>query len=286
MPLGCTVLTRKSDQYRVIEDGVTTQYRLAAIEGLLPGKTDGPVFHFHEMHDEGFYITVSASADSSLGFADHRSQKGAVRFHCPGRPPIDAKEGDLVTIPIRIPHKFSNPFDEEARFINTITPGFFVRYFEHLEQLIGKGVVLTPEVNRAALMRFATVPLSPPEAIELETTLNAPEGTAVPHSNGTKENEAIVNEKIQVEVATEERVPVKKEVEMTDLGAPLLNGSTPKEWITHEGAQDKTAAEEIVSAIQGLREPGPGAISNGKHVDETVTKEAAPIDAESNGIHL
>lgn len=62
-------------------------------------------------------------------------------------------------IPIRLPHKFSNPFDKEAVFVNTITPGFFVRYFEHLEQLIGDEVVLTPEVNKEALKRFATVPL-------------------------------------------------------------------------------------------------------------------------------
>lgn len=44
-------------------------------------------------------------------------------------------------------------------FINTITPGFFVRYFEHLEELIGEGTVLTPEVNMAALKRFATIPV-------------------------------------------------------------------------------------------------------------------------------
>lgn len=69
----------------------------------------------------------------------------------------------MVTVPIRLPHRFSNPFDEEAVFINTITPGFFVRYFSYLEELIGDGAQLTPEVNRAALMRFATVPLGNPD---------------------------------------------------------------------------------------------------------------------------
>ncbi|KAL1963923.1 hypothetical protein VTN77DRAFT_7729 [Rasamsonia byssochlamydoides] len=126
--------------YRVVEDGSNTQYRLAAIESLLPPRSQGPVFHFHEMHDEGFF-------------------KGTVRFHSPGRPDIDAKAGDMVTVPIRLPHRFSNPFDEEAVFVNTITPGFFVRYFEYLEDLIGEGTELTEEVNRAALLRFATVPL-------------------------------------------------------------------------------------------------------------------------------
>lgn len=58
-----------------------------------------------------------------------------------------------------MPHKFSNPFDEEGIFINTITPGFFVRYFEYLEELIGEGKTVTPEINMQALKRFATVPL-------------------------------------------------------------------------------------------------------------------------------
>ncbi|KAK4553133.1 hypothetical protein LTR86_009860 [Recurvomyces mirabilis] len=95
------------------------------------------------MHDEGFYVT-----------------QGQVRFHSPGRAHLDAEAGDLVTVPIRLPHKFSNPFDEEAVFINTITPGFFVRYFEALEEMIGDGKTLTKEVNMSALKRFATVPLS------------------------------------------------------------------------------------------------------------------------------
>ncbi|KAL6716888.1 hypothetical protein ACLMJK_004800 [Lecanora helva] len=137
--------------YRIVEDGTNTQMRLAAIESLLPPRTMGPVFHFHEMHDEGFLI-----------------KSGTVRFHSPGRPDVDAKAGDMVVIPIRLPHRFSNPFDEEAVFVNTITPGFFVRYFEHLEELIGEGIELTPEVNKAALLRFATLPLDHATIEQLE----------------------------------------------------------------------------------------------------------------------
>ncbi|KAI8685637.1 Cupin-2 domain-containing protein [Fusarium keratoplasticum] len=147
---------RRLGQYlwRPIEDGSNTQYRLAVIESLLPPKSDGPVFHFHEMHDEGFY-------------------KGTVRFHSPGRPDVDCKAGEMLTIPIRLPHKFSNPFDEEAVFINTATPGFFIRYFEHLEALIGSGKELTPEANIVALRRFATIPLSEEEVKRLEETAAA-----------------------------------------------------------------------------------------------------------------
>ena len=95
------------------------------------------------MHDEGFIV-----------------KRGTVRFHSPGRPDVDAKAGDIVIVPTRLPHRFSNPFDEEAEFIGTTTPGHYVRYFEVLEQMIGKGNKLTPEVNKAAMLRFATVPLS------------------------------------------------------------------------------------------------------------------------------
>ncbi|RSL71866.1 hypothetical protein CEP54_001015 [Fusarium duplospermum] len=151
---------RRLGQYlwRPIEDGSNTQYRLAVIESLLPPKSDGPVFHFHEMHDEGFYV-----------------KKGTVRFHSPGRPDIDCKAGEMLVIPIRLPHKFSNPFDEEAVFINTATPGFFIRYFEHLEALIGSGKELTPEANIAALRRFATIPLSEEDVKRLEEVAAAKE---------------------------------------------------------------------------------------------------------------
>lgn len=87
-------------------------------------------------------------------------QKGTVRFHSPGRGHLDAGPGDFVIVPIRLPHKFSNPFDDEAVFININTPGFYVRYFEYLEEMIGEGTTLTPEVNMAAMKRFATVPLT------------------------------------------------------------------------------------------------------------------------------
>jgi hypothetical protein len=91
-----------------------------------------------------------------------------VRFQNPGRPPIDVKAGEMVTVPIRLPHKFSNPFDEEAVFLNTATPGFFIRYFEYLENLIGEGKQLTEETNRAALLRFASVPLTKVDVAKFE----------------------------------------------------------------------------------------------------------------------
>jgi len=76
------------------------------------------------MHDETFLTT-----------------QGTVRFHLSDSKTVDAKLGDLVTVPTRCerirpacsvtlcdahdptgPHTFSNPFEEEAKFINTYTP--------------------------------------------------------------------------------------------------------------------------------------------------------------------
>ena len=73
----------------------------------------------------------------------------------------------MVTVPVRLPHKFSNPFDEEARLVEINTPGFYVRYFEYLEEMIGQGLELTEEVNRAAMARFATIPLDSGDLVDL-----------------------------------------------------------------------------------------------------------------------
>ncbi|EED15861.1 conserved hypothetical protein [Talaromyces stipitatus ATCC 10500] len=52
--------------YRILEDGSQTQMRLCMIESLIPPRSDGPVFHFHEMHDEGFIVTVSNAYPSGI----------------------------------------------------------------------------------------------------------------------------------------------------------------------------------------------------------------------------
>lgn len=59
LTVGLTLPLHTPDFWRPIEDGSNTQYRLAVIESLIPPKSDGPIVHFHEMHDEGFFVTVS-----------------------------------------------------------------------------------------------------------------------------------------------------------------------------------------------------------------------------------
>ena len=98
------------------------------------------------MHDETFLVT-----------------KGTVRFHTTGlkepQPDINAKAGDFVTVPVRAPHTFSNPFNEEARFFNTFTPAFYVNYFKLMAKMVEEQGKYTPEINKAAMSAFATIPV-------------------------------------------------------------------------------------------------------------------------------
>lgn len=96
------------------------------------------------MHDETFLVT-----------------QGTVRFLTTGHndaKDIDAKTGDYVTVPVRAPHTFSNPFDEEARFFNTFSPAFYVNYFKLLSDMAGGGP-LTREINKKAMASYATIPV-------------------------------------------------------------------------------------------------------------------------------
>ena len=189
--------------YRIVEDGSNTQMRLGVIESLIPPHAKGPVVHFHEMHDEGFIV-----------------KRGTVRFHSPGRPDVDAKAGDMVIIPTRLPHRFSNPFAEEAEFIGTTTPGHYVRYFEVLEQMIGQGKELTPEVNKAAMLRFATVPLSQ-EAVDM---LEEAEG-GLKLAHGKEQTNGIKNG-VTSDVANGTTDSAKDGVSKSSTAAQEVNGAT------------------------------------------------------------
>ena len=116
--------------------------RIGAAELIIPPQTNGPPPHWHEMHDETFLVT-----------------RGTVRFHTTGHKDAkdtDAKTGDYVTVPVKAPHTFSNPFDEEARFFNTFTPAFYINYFKLLSDLADGGP-LTPQINLQAMASYATI---------------------------------------------------------------------------------------------------------------------------------
>lgn len=85
-------------------------------------------------------------------------QKGQLRIHLLGQPHIDVGPFDLVTIPLRLPYRFSNPSNEEVVFINTFTPSFFVEYFRSLQKTMDGDA---NEDMDSLMRRFATVPMTP-----------------------------------------------------------------------------------------------------------------------------
>ncbi|KAH6390005.1 hypothetical protein HBI60_183940 [Parastagonospora nodorum] len=129
---------------RIMEDGSRTDNRIGSAEFTLPPNTAGPPAHWHEMHDETFLVT-----------------QGVVRFHAPDGAYHDAHVGDYVTAPIRAPHTFSNPFDQEARFFNTYTPAFYIDYFKILAQISKSDEKMSKEKNVEVMSRFATMPAKP-----------------------------------------------------------------------------------------------------------------------------
>ncbi|OSS48589.1 hypothetical protein B5807_06939 [Epicoccum nigrum] len=126
---------------RIMEDGSRTNNRIGSAEFTLPAHTAGPPAHWHEMHDETFLVT-----------------QGTVRFHAPDNTHVDAKTGDYITVPVRAPHTFSNPTDQEAKFFNTYTPAFYIDYFRIMAEKSKGDSSMSKEKNIEVMARFATVP--------------------------------------------------------------------------------------------------------------------------------
>jgi hypothetical protein len=98
------------------------------------------------MHDETFYIT-----------------QRTVRFHVPDpdhpgkdKEVLDAGVGDYVTVPIRSPHTFSNPTDQEAKLVFISTPAFYINYFKLLSRMGDAGKPMPAEANIQAMALYAT----------------------------------------------------------------------------------------------------------------------------------
>src|SRR5437588_12213703 len=78
------------------------------VEATLPSGPAQPPQHVHHEHEEVFIVTA-----------------GQVRF----------TSGDDDVVPIRVPHTFSNPFQEQAVFIGTMVPDVYIQYLRDLRQL-------------------------------------------------------------------------------------------------------------------------------------------------------
>jgi mannose-6-phosphate isomerase-like protein (cupin superfamily) len=103
-----------------------------------------PPQHIHRQHDEIFIVT-----------------KGKLRFTS-GDQSVDVDAGSCVTVPPGTPHTFSNPFDETATFIGTMTPDLYIEYFRDLGRLPvdDRGMLNPADVGRV-MANYATEVVPP-----------------------------------------------------------------------------------------------------------------------------
>lgn len=143
---------------RIMEDGSNTDNRLGMIELTLAPHASGPPAHWHEMHDETFLVTKGTVRFYGAGVKDVEGKTVVVVGGRAGEDVevekdgsgekrkdgekeeeevyLDAKEGDYIVIGMRAPHTFSNPTGEEAKFVNTLTPAFYVNYFKMMAEMM------------------------------------------------------------------------------------------------------------------------------------------------------
>ena len=124
---------------RVIEDGSHTEHRLAVIEVIVPPGPAMPPQHIHHAFEEIFIVT-----------------RGRLRFTS-GEESVDVDAGTCVTVPLGTAHTFSNPFEEPATFINTLTPDMYIEYFRDLGRLPvdEKGFLAPADIGRT-MARYQT----------------------------------------------------------------------------------------------------------------------------------
>jgi len=121
----------------VKEDGSRTRGTLAVIEFEAPGPFPSPVPHAHRNHEEGFYVL-----------------EGELEFTV-GTEKILAPAGTWVMVPIGVPHTFGNARSEGVRFLATMSPDFYVHYFEEIAPLFAAGRP-DPRAVGQIMARYAT----------------------------------------------------------------------------------------------------------------------------------
>lgn len=126
-------------QVRMVEDGSGTDHRLAVAILTVPPRTDGPPPHWHQKHDETFYV-IAGTARFIVG--DNR---------------LEAPAGTFVSVPTGAEHTFANPGNEPATILNTFTPDLYVGYFRDLSKLAAADE-MTPDAILAVMARYATYP--------------------------------------------------------------------------------------------------------------------------------
>jgi quercetin dioxygenase-like cupin family protein len=148
-PRGGEVVLPGPVEVRIIEDGSGTAHRLAVAVLTVPPHTEGPPAHWHQKHDETFYV-IAGTARFTVGDT-HR----------------EAPAGTFVSVPIGAEHTFANPGDDPAIILNTFTPDFYVGYLRDLGKLAASGQ-MTSQAILAAMARYATYPAGTPAPDEPE----------------------------------------------------------------------------------------------------------------------
>ncbi len=138
-PQGGEVVLPGPIHVRVVEDGSGTAHRLAVAVLTVPPHTDGPPPHWHQKHDETFYVVAGTA---------HFTVDDARR---------EAPAGTFVSVPIGAVHTFANLGDEPATILNTFTPDLYVGYLRDLGKLAESGE-MTAEAILAVMARYATYP--------------------------------------------------------------------------------------------------------------------------------
>src|ERR1700752_2362523 len=130
-------------QVRMVEDGSGTAHRLAVAILTVPPHTNGPPPHWHQKHDETFYV-ITGTARFTVGDAQR-----------------EAPAGTFVSVPIGAEHTFANPGSEPAIIHNTFPPELYVRYFRDLSKLAASGE-MPPEAIPGVMARYGTCPAGMP----------------------------------------------------------------------------------------------------------------------------
>lgn len=122
----------------VKEDGTHTRNTLGIAEFEVAPNVPTPPPHIHHAHEEGFYVL-----------------EGELEFMI-GSESLRAGKGTFVMVPLGVPHTFSNPGNEPARFLNTFTPPQYIHYFEELSELMSASGAPTPMQIGGLMARYDT----------------------------------------------------------------------------------------------------------------------------------
>jgi len=124
----------------VKEDGSRTRGTLAVLEFQAEGAFPSPPAHVHREHEEGFYVL-----------------EGELQFTI-GAEKIPAPAGTFVMVPIGVPHTFANAQDSRVRFLATMSPDLYVRYFDEIAPILASGRP-DPKAIGQIMARYATDPV-------------------------------------------------------------------------------------------------------------------------------